>query len=56
MLRRRLRRRERHRLTQGDAAPLIHMTANAWEQGTRKMDRRTWELLQYKLGDLAFGD
>jgi len=44
--------RERHQLTQAGAADLVHVTVNAWqkwEQGVRKMDRRTWELLLYKL-------
>jgi DNA-binding transcriptional regulator YiaG len=44
--------RERHQLTQSAAAHLVYVTLNAWqkwEQGERKMDRRTWELLLYKL-------
>jgi DNA-binding transcriptional regulator YiaG len=44
--------REKYQLTQADAADLVHVTPNAWqkwEQGVRRMDRRTWELLLYKL-------
>lgn len=47
--------RERHQLTQVAAGALVHVTGDAWrkwEQGKRAMDRRSWELALYKLGEL----
>lgn len=47
--------RTKHGLTQTEAGDLVYVTLSAWQKwegGRREMDRRTWELLLYKLGEL----
>lgn len=48
--------RTKHRLTQTEAGNLVYVTLSAWQKwegGKRTMDRRTWELLLYKLGEIG---
>lgn len=48
--------RQRHELTQREAADLARVSEGAWqkwEYGQRQMDLKTWELLLYKKNEMS---
>lgn len=51
--------RERHGLTQNQAAKLVYRVSTAWyawEAGTYKMDPALWQFVQIRKGDLKPSD